>query len=61
MVQLWLDIWSEHNVIAEPEAVVGGLKEDCPEVQMYIKPCAGHRMQYEAADDINRLLLAWID
>jgi pimeloyl-ACP methyl ester carboxylesterase len=56
-----LVVWGEHDVTADPEAIIRVLREDCPEVQTHIVPGAGHWVQYEAADDINQLLLAWMD
>lgn len=56
-----LVIWGQHDVTADPDALVRTLKEDAPEVRTHIVPGAGHWVQYDAADEINRLLLAWMD
>jgi pimeloyl-ACP methyl ester carboxylesterase len=55
-----LVVWGEHDVTADPEAVIRVLNEACPRVRTHIVPGAGHWVQYEGADEINRLLLAWL-
>jgi 2-hydroxy-6-oxonona-2,4-dienedioate hydrolase len=52
--------WGEHDVTAEPEAAIRGLVEGRPERQGCIVPGAGHWVQYERADEVNRLLLEWL-
>jgi pimeloyl-ACP methyl ester carboxylesterase len=56
-----LVIWGQHDVTADPDALIRTLKEDAPEVRTHIVPGAGHWVQYDAADEIDRLLLAWMD
>lgn len=55
-----LVVWGEHDVTADPEAIALALKEARPEVRTHILPDAGHWVQYDAAEDINRLLLEWM-
>lgn len=55
-----LVVWGEHDVTADPEAVLRTLKDACPRVRTHIVPGAGHWVQYDGADEINRLLLAWL-
>lgn len=55
-----LVVWGEHDVTADPEAVIRVLNETCPRVRTHIVPGAGHWVQYEGADEINRLLSAWM-
>lgn len=52
--------WGEHDVTAEPEIVARSLSEGYPLRQAHVLRGAGHWVQYEAADDINRLLLHWL-
>jgi pimeloyl-ACP methyl ester carboxylesterase len=49
--------WGEHDVTAEPHEALRGLVEGRPERRGCVVPGAGHWVQYERADDINRLLL----
>jgi pimeloyl-ACP methyl ester carboxylesterase len=55
-----LVIWGEHDVTADPEAIAEALKRTRPDVRTHILPGAGHWVQYDAADDINRLLREWM-
>ncbi len=50
-------IWGEHDVTAEPAVLVKSLTEGQPKRQALIVPGVGHWVQYESADEINRLLL----
>jgi 2-hydroxy-6-oxonona-2,4-dienedioate hydrolase len=51
-------VWGEHDVTAEPAVLVNSLVEGQPQRQALILPGVGHWVQYESADEINRLLLA---
>lgn len=53
-------IWGEHDVTAEPESTIRRLSEGRAACRAHIVAGAGHWVQYERADDINRLLLAWL-
>lgn len=50
-------VWGEHDVTAEPAALVKTLVEGQPQRQARILPGVGHWVQYESAVEINRLLL----
>lgn len=55
-------IWGEHDVLvggafAPREAVLRAIDPDCP---VEIVPDAGHWVQYEAADTVNRILDRWL-
>ena len=50
-------IWGEHDVTAEPGVVAQALTQNHPQRQAIILPGVGHWVQYENADEINRLLL----
>jgi pimeloyl-ACP methyl ester carboxylesterase len=52
-------IWGEHDVTADPEAVIPLLTEGRSGRDAHIIPGAGHWVQYERADEVNRLLLDW--
>ncbi|WP_225984777.1 alpha/beta fold hydrolase [Noviherbaspirillum aerium] len=56
-----LAIWGEHDVTADPEAAIHILTEVCPDIQTHIVPGAGHWVQYDSANEVNHLLLAWQD
>jgi pimeloyl-ACP methyl ester carboxylesterase len=53
-------VWGQHDVTAEP-AVIGPLMADAAggEAQWRIVEDAGHWVQYEASQEINRTLLHW--
>jgi pimeloyl-ACP methyl ester carboxylesterase len=56
-------IWGEHDVTAmghlsDREAMIRGWD---PDAEFHIVPGAGHWVQYEAAEEANRLLLELID
>jgi pimeloyl-ACP methyl ester carboxylesterase len=55
-----LIIWGEHDVTVDPEAAIHILAEARPKVQTHIVPGAGHWVQYERANEINRLLMVWL-
>lgn len=52
--------WGEHDVTAEPEKIARVLSGRVPDCRSRLIEGAGHWVQYECADDINRLLLAWL-
>ena len=49
--------WGQHDVTADPPAVLPGLLDDHPGREGCIVPGAGHWVQYERAEDVDRLLL----
>lgn len=52
--------WGEHDVTAEPEIIARALSDRLPGCHTHFIEGAGHWVQFERADDINRLLLAWL-
>jgi pimeloyl-ACP methyl ester carboxylesterase len=52
--------WGEHDVTAVPDVVAQTLTAGHHKRQAHIVQGAGHWVQYENADDINRLLLSWL-
>jgi pimeloyl-ACP methyl ester carboxylesterase len=52
--------WGEHDVTAVPAQVGRTLTTGRQDSQARIVSGAGHWVQYERADDINRLLLDWL-
>ncbi len=50
-------VWGEHDVTAEPAVLKKTLLEGQPQRQACILPGVGHWVQYESADEVNRLLL----
>lgn len=52
--------WGEHDVTAEPDVIARALADEVPDCQTHLIEAAGHWVQYERADEINRLLLAWL-
>lgn len=53
-------VWGEHDVTAEPEAMTQSLAAGQAQRHSHIVPGAGHWVQYEAAGEINHLLLGWL-
>ncbi len=53
--------WGEHDVTVVPEAVAASLGQGRARCLTRRVPGAGHWVQYEAADAINRLVLTWLD
>jgi pimeloyl-ACP methyl ester carboxylesterase len=53
-------VWGEHDVTAHPEALAPALTAGHPKRHAHIVPGAGHWVQYEAAEPINRLLLDYL-
>ena len=56
---LWL-AWGEHDVTADPPAVMRTLAVAHPARSTRIIEGSGHWLQYERADEINPLLLHWL-
>ena len=54
-----LFIWGENEVTCTPDYLIGHLVRPHSNRHARIVPGAGHWVQYEAADTINRLLLEW--
>ncbi|MDP2004106.1 MAG: alpha/beta fold hydrolase [Rubrivivax sp.] len=52
--------WGEHDVTASPHALAPLLAARCTQAQTRVVPGAGHWVQYEAADAVNRLLVGWL-
>lgn len=52
--------WGEHDVTADPGVIARALADEVPDCQTHLIEGAGHWVQFERADDINRLLLAWL-
>lgn len=52
--------WGEHDVTAEPEVIARALSDRLPNCRTHLIEGAGHWVQFERADDINHLLLAWL-
>jgi pimeloyl-ACP methyl ester carboxylesterase len=52
--------WGEHDVTAVPETTRPLLAQRTDSSRFVVLPGAGHWVQYEAAADINALLLQWL-
>lgn len=52
-------IWGEHDVTAVPHDIAPQLADDEAGREWCVVPGAGHWVQYERADDVNRLLGSW--
>ncbi len=52
--------WGEHDVTADPEVLVPQLGAMLPRSEAHIVRNAGHWVQYERADVVNPMLLAWL-
>ncbi len=52
--------WGEHDVTAEPAAIASTLSAALPGAQTRVVDGAGHWVQYERADEVNPMLLAWL-
>jgi pimeloyl-ACP methyl ester carboxylesterase len=53
--------WGEHDVTAIPEQAALSLSRGRDRCRTHVVAGAGHWVQYERADEVNRLLLAWLD
>ena len=51
--------WGEHDVTATPEILVQTLVQTHPDRTHHIIAGAGHWVQYEAAENINQMLIEW--
>jgi pimeloyl-ACP methyl ester carboxylesterase len=56
-----LAAWGEHDVTATPAVLMPALGAEFPALRTRLVAGAGHWVQYEAADEVNALLLAWCD
>lgn len=52
--------WGEHDVTAQPQEAAALLGAGRPGRTLDVVPGAGHWVQYERADRVNRLLLQWL-
>jgi len=52
--------WGEHDVTAHPKAMARTLSDGLADCCTHIVANAGHWVQYEQADAVNRLLLDWL-
>ena len=59
LAQPLLLLWGEHDVTAEPARVAEALAGGHPAREWCLVPGAGHWVQYERAEDTDRLLLRW--
>jgi len=53
--------WGEHDVTAVPQEVALSLSDGRDGCRTHVVPRAGHWVQYEHADRLNSLLMAWLD
>jgi pimeloyl-ACP methyl ester carboxylesterase len=53
--------WGEHDVTAVPEQAAIVLSSGRDGCRTQVVPGAGHWVQFERADQVNSLLLAWLD
>lgn len=56
-----LAIWGEHDVTAVPAEAAKAVTAGHVRRRAHIIPGGGHWVQYECAEAVNRLLLAWLD
>jgi pimeloyl-ACP methyl ester carboxylesterase len=52
--------WGEHDVTAVPEVAVRTFSQGRADCETHIVPAAGHWVQFEGAEQVNRLLLKWL-
>jgi pimeloyl-ACP methyl ester carboxylesterase len=52
-------VWGEHDVTTQPEAAARSIAGQREGIEWRIVPGAGHWAQYERAEEVNALLLAW--
>lgn len=55
-----LMIYGEHDVTADPRAVLAAMVDGHPQRQGVVVDGAGHWVQYECAETVNAQLLAWL-
>lgn len=53
--------WGEHDVTADPVVIAPALASALPNARTALVAGAGHWVQYERADEVNALLLGWLD
>jgi pimeloyl-ACP methyl ester carboxylesterase len=53
--------WGEHDVTADPAVIAPALASTLPGARTALVAGAGHWVQYERADEVNALLLGWLD
>ena len=53
-------LWGEHDVTADPPQLAPLLRAGRTNGQAQIIADAGHWLQFERADAVNRLLLEWL-
>lgn len=53
--------WGEHDVTADPVVIAPALASALPGARTALVAGAGHWVQYERADEVNALLLGWLD
>lgn len=53
--------WGEYDCTANPQVTASSLMECRARCVSVVIPDSGHWVQYESADDVNRLLLSWLD
>ncbi|OWW21144.1 alpha/beta fold hydrolase [Noviherbaspirillum denitrificans] len=56
-----LAAWGEHDVTADPQRVIGALFEGRDGRAGCVIQGAGHWVQYERADETNRLMMEWLE
>lgn len=56
-----LAVWGEHDVTADPKRVIGALFEGRDGRAGCVIEGAGHWVQYERADETNRLMIEWLE
>lgn len=54
-------VWGEHDVTADPVVIAPALASALPGARTALVAGAGHWVQYERADEVNALLLGWLD
>ena len=54
-------MWGERDVTADPRPLVARLTTGHPNRDGAVVDAAGHWVQYERADEVNRLLLRFFD
>ena len=57
--QPMLFVWGEHDVTGVPEEIAVQLTERHSDREWCVIPGAGHWVQYERADEVNRMLATW--
>ena len=55
-----LMLWGQHDVTAHPEQVAEALQQDRPNRGWCLISNAGHWVQFERAQEVNKLMLSWL-